>query len=183
MLRRYLLMKATESSYPPMTFEEIRVLLTQNFGPAIILEKYPHATPPAIRIPTQCIAEVGQMLHEHKRTYFDYLACITALDNGPEVNTLEIIYHLCSIPYNLQLMLKILVAKEKPGEPLPEVPSVGHVWRGAHWHEREAYDLVGIAFSKHPDLRRILLPIDWEGHPLRKDYVVQQQYHGIETKY
>lgn len=176
-------MKATESSHPPMTFEEIRVLLTQNFGPAIILEKHPHATPPAIRVPARCIAEVGQLLHEHTRTYFDHLACITALDNGPEANTLELIYNLCSIPYNLQLMLKVLVAREGPGEPLPEVPSVGHIWKGAHWHEREAYDLVGIAFSKHPDLRRILLPIDWEGHPLRKDYVVQQQYHGIETKY
>jgi NADH-quinone oxidoreductase subunit C len=166
-----------------MTFEEIEALLTQNFGPAIISEKYPHATPPAICVPAQCIAEVSQVLHEHKRTYFDHLACITALDNGLEANTLELVYNLYSIPYNLQLMLKVLVAREKPGEPLPEVPSVGHIWRGAYWHEREAYDLIGIAFSQHPDLRRILLPTDWEGHPLRKDYVVQRRYHGIETTY
>jgi NADH-quinone oxidoreductase subunit C len=182
-LQQYLLMKTTVFSYLPMTFEEIEVLLIQNFGTDIVLEKYPHATPPAMRVPTQCIAEVGQMLHEHKRTYFDHLACITALDNGPEANTLELIYNLYSIPYNLQLMLKVLIARERLGEPLSEVPSVGHIWKGAHWHEREAYDLVGIAFSKHPDLRRILLPIDWEGHPLRKDYMVQQQYHGIETQY
>ena len=176
-------MKATKSSYLPMTFEEIVVLLTQKFGPAIILEKDPHAMPPAIRVPARCIAEVGQMLHEHEKTYFDHLACITALDNGLEANTLELIYNLYSIPYNLQLMLKVLVVREKPGEPLPEVPSVSHIWRGANWHEREAYDLVGIDFTNHPDLRRILLPTDWEGHPLRKDYVVQQEYHGIETTY
>ena len=166
-----------------MPFEEIIRLLTQKFGPTIILEKDPHALPPAIRIPAQQIAKVGQMLHENKKTYFDYLACITALDNGPKANTLELIYNLYAIPYNLQLMLKILVIREQPGEPLPEVPSVSHIWRGANWHEREAYDLVGIGFTKHPDLRRILLPADWEGHPLRKDYAVQQQYHGIETTY
>jgi NADH-quinone oxidoreductase subunit C len=166
-----------------MTFEEIISLLIQNLGSAIILEKDPHAVPPAIRVPAQRIAEISQILHEHKKTYFDYLSCITALDNGPEANTLELIYHLYSIPYNLQLMLKVLVVREKPGEPLPEVPSVSHVWRSANWHEREAYDLMGISFTNHPDLRRILLPADWEGHPLRKDYAVKEQYHGIETTY
>ena len=176
-------MKAPKSSYLPMTFEEIISLLIQNLGSAIILEKDPHAVPPAIRVPAQHIAEISQILHEHKKTYFDYLSCITALDNGPEANTLELIYHLYSIPYNLQLMLKVLVVREKPGEPLPEVPSVSHVWRSANWHEREAYDLMGISFTNHPDLRRILLPADWEGHPLRKDYAVKEQYHGIETTY
>ena len=57
-------------------------------------------------------------------------------------NTLELIYHLYSIPYNQQLALKVLLAREKPGEALPAVPSVSHIWRGANWHEREAYDLV-----------------------------------------
>ncbi|MFM2428540.1 MAG: hypothetical protein RL012_424 [Bacteroidota bacterium] len=166
-----------------MTFEELINLLIQNLGPAIILEKDPHAVPPAIRVPAQRIAEIGQLLQTHKKTYFDYLSCITALDNGSEANTLELIYNLYSIPYDLQLMLKVLVVREKPGEPLPEVPSVSHVWRGANWHEREAYDLMGISFTNHPDLRRILLPADWEGHPLRKDYAVQEQYHGIETTY
>lgn len=166
-----------------MTYEEIVALLAQRFGPSIILEKYPHAIPPAVRIPARYIAEVGQVLHEYEKTYFDYLACIIALDNGSQANTLELIYNLYSIPYNRQLMLKILIAREKPGDPLPEVPSVSHIWRGANWHEREAYDLVGIGFTEHPDLRRILLPADWEGHPLRKDYVVQPQYHGIETTY
>ena len=166
-----------------MNFEETIKLLTQNLGPAIILKKEPHAIPPAICVPSRRIAEICQILHEHKKAYFDYLACITALDNGPKTGTLEIIYNLYSIPYNQQLMLKVSVEKEKPSEALPEVPSVSHIWKSANWHEREAYDLVGIRFANHPDLRRILLPADWEGHPLRKDYKVQQRYHGIEITY
>lgn len=165
-----------------MTLEEIILVLTQKLGSSIIVGQDPNSTPPAIYVPTQRIAEVGQVLHEHEKTYFDYLSCITALDNGPEANTLEVVYHLYSIPYHLQLTIKVLVAREKPGATLPTVPTVSHIWQGANWHEREAYDLVGIDFAKHPDLRRILLPADWEGHPLRKDYIVQQQYHGISIE-
>ena len=165
-----------------MTFEVIVALLTQRFGPDVILDQDERATPPALLIPAQRIAEVGQLLHEHEKAYFDYLACLTALDNGPEAGTLEVIYNLYSIPHNLQLMLKVQIARNQPGEPLPEVPSVSHIWRGANWHEREAYDLAGIRFDSHPDLRRILLPADWEGHPLRKDYETQQQYHGISIE-
>ncbi len=164
-----------------MTFQEISTLLTQTLGPEAISGEDNNATPPALLIPASRIVAVCQLLHTHEKTYFDYLACITALDNGPEAGTLEVIYNLCSIPYNLQLMLKVIVARNKPGEPLPEVPSVSHIWQGANWHEREGYDLVGITFTNHPDLRRILLPADWEGHPLRKDYEIQPQYHGIET--
>ena len=166
-----------------MNLEEIIQLITQNLAPATILEEEPHTIPPTIRVPSQRIAEVCQVLHEHQKTYFDYLNCITALDHGPQANTLELVYHLYSIPYNQQLTLKVLLVREKPGEALPEVPSVSHIWRSANWHEREAYDLVGISFTNHPDLRRILLPADWKGHPLRKDYVVQPQYHGIEVTY
>ena len=162
-----------------MRLKEIITLLTQQLGADVILAEDPDAIPPAILIPTQRIAEVGQVLHTHEKSYFDYLACITALDNGPEAGTLELIYNVYSIPNHLQLMLKVLVIREKPGEPLPEVPSVSHIWKSADWHEREAHDLMGIRFTNHPDLRRILLPADWEGYPLRKDYTMQQQYHGI----
>jgi NADH-quinone oxidoreductase subunit C len=96
---------------------------------------------------------------------------------------MEIVYNLYSIPYNSQLTLKVELIRNKADEPLPELPSVSHIWRTADWHEREAYDLMGIKFSGHPDLRRILLTADWQGHPLRKDYQIQETYHGIKVAY
>ena len=95
---------------------------------------------------------------------------------------MEVIYNLTSIPYEHNLMLKVVVPRNSNGSTLPSVPSVAHVWRTADWHEREAFDLVGIHFDGHPDLRRILLPTDWVGHPLRTDYQEEEQYHGIKTK-
>jgi NADH-quinone oxidoreductase subunit C len=162
-----------------MQLSAISALLRQNLDPTVVLEKCRKATPPAIVVPAQRIADVCQLLHDHPQTYFDYLACITALDNGPDIGTLEVIYNLYSIPYNLQLMIKLVVPRNKPQEPLPAVPTVSHIWQAANWHEREAYDLLGIDFTGHPDLRRILLPTDWQGHPLRTDYVPQEHYHGI----
>jgi len=166
-----------------MNAKGIIELIAPSFRPTIDLKEDEHAIPPAIHVPSSHIVEVCQTLQTHKKTYFDYLACITALDSGPQSNALALVYKLYSIPYNYQLMLKVGVAREKPGEPLPEVASVSHIWRSANWHEREAYDLVGIRFTNHPDLRRILLPADWEGHPLRKDYTMPAQYHGIKTTY
>ncbi|HAI76228.1 MAG TPA: NADH-quinone oxidoreductase subunit C, partial [Microscillaceae bacterium] len=116
--------------------------------------------------------------------YFDFLSCLTAVDNGVEAATMEVIYHLFSIPYQHKLCIKTIVSRSTPTEgTLPSVPSVSHIWRTANWHEREAYDLLGIEFIGHPDMRRILLPSDWEGYPLRKDYTHQEKYHGIRVAY
>jgi len=94
-----------------------------------------------------------------------------------------VIYHLNSIPFEHSFVLKVEVTRNKEDEPLPQVFSLTPIWKTADWHEREAYDLVGIDFIGHPDLRRILLPADWQGHPLRKDYKEQEFYHGIKVKY
>ena len=166
-----------------MTFESIVALLKEKFGEEIILATDLKSTPLAMQVPPEKIAVVCRELHENEQTYFDYLSCLTGLDNGPEAGTLEVIYHLYSIPYDLSITLKVIVPRNQEGEPMPEVPSVSHLWRTANWHEREAYDLLGIRFAKHPDLRRILLPADWTGHPLRKDYPLQERYHGIKVEY
>jgi NADH-quinone oxidoreductase subunit C len=92
-----------------------------------------------------------------------------------------VVYNLASIPYKKQLTLKVVKYHDRSREDLPSFPSVSTVWRTAEWHEREAYDLLGINFENHPDLRRILLPDDWEGYPLRKDYKAQEYYRGIKV--
>jgi NADH-quinone oxidoreductase subunit C len=135
------------------------------------------ATPKAIIAHADDLLEVCKILHTHEVLYFDMLSCLTGVDNGPEANTMEVIYNFYSIPFDHHLMLKVILPREKP-----EIESVGEIWRTALWHEREAYDLLGIHFKSHPDLRRILLPADWEGHPLRKDYQVQQYYRGVKVE-
>ena len=94
---------------------------------------------------------------------FDFLMNLAAIDYK---DRLAVVYNLYSFKTGKKISLKIFVAKDNPS-----VPSISRILPAADWHEREAYDLMGISFSAHPDLRRILLPDDWEGHPLRKDYI------------
>lgn len=164
-----------------MTFTELKDLLISHFGELIILKEEVSSLHASITIPTEQVVEVCQFLHENELTYFDMLSCLTALDNGVEAGTMEIAYNLYSIPYNHKLTLKVTFPRSL--DALPKVPSVSSVWRTADWHEREAFDLMGIEFTGHADLRRILLPEDWQGHPLRKDYQEQEHYHGIVVKY
>ena len=166
-----------------MSYSEIKELIVSMFGEEIILKEDTISPQPSITIGNDKLLEVCQFLHVQPQLYFDFLTCITAIDNGAEVGTMEVIYHLNSIPYEHGIVLKVEVERNKEGEPLPQVYSLTPIWKTADWHEREAYDLVGIDFVGHPDLRRILLPADWEGHPLRKDYKEQELYHGIKVKY
>jgi NADH-quinone oxidoreductase subunit C len=106
------------------------------------------------------------------------LSCITGIDNGPAAGTIDLAYNLYSIPFNLQLMVKLTIPRDNGS-----VGSVSSVWRTAEWHEREIYDMFGVHFDHHPDLRRILMPADWEGYPLRKDYKQQEYYRNIKLEY
>ena len=127
---------------------------------------------------TQDLVAVCDFLWRNPTTYFDSLSCVTAIDLGVDSGQMEVIYTLYSIPFHVTLHVRVVLDREKP-----EVPSLSGIWKTADWHEREAFDFFGIQFIGHPNLTRILLPADWEGHPLRKDYVEQERYHGIKVKY
>ena len=111
------------------------------------------------------IAGVCRFLKDEQQ--FVRLSTVTGVDRYPAEPRFEVVYHLHSLTRNLRLRLKVRLAGDSP-----EVDSVTSVWRSANWYERETFDLFGVRFRNHPDLTRIMLPEDWEGHPLRKDYPV-----------
>lgn len=117
-----------------------------------------------VTVPRGSIVDVCQFLRDEHG--FDMLADLCGADRGPEEEPrFEVNYHLFSTIHHKRLRLKVLLSDDDP-----KVESVTTVWRTAEWHERETYDLVGVVFEGHPDLRRILLPSDFDGHALRKDY-------------
>ena len=160
-----------------MTTNQIFDLMKNTFGQKV-LQINLNDVPQSIEITVKENYNLFIFLRDNDKLYFDMLSSITGIDNGPEDNTMEVIYNLYSIPFDLHLMVKIKIARE-----YAMVPTVSNIWKTANWHEREIFDLLGIRFEGHPDLRRILLPNDWEGHPLRKDDVLQERYHGIKIDY
>ena len=160
-----------------MTFEELKTLV-QSQCPSAVVGDDLATTPKSLLINVEEIHQVCEFLHANEKTYFDQLSCLTGLDSGEELGTMEVIYNLYSIPYDLHLMLKTTLDRNNP-----KIETVSDIWKTADWHEREVYDLLGIQFNSHPDLRRILLPDDWEGFPLRKDYVEQERYHDVVVKW
>ncbi len=163
-----------------MSFEDIKLLLVEKFGAGVIIGEETGGLQPALLIEPNYIAGVCLELRNNPKTYFDFLSSITSVDYGVEINKFGVVYHLASIPYQTQLTLKISKENNRDVNDLPSFPSITSVYRTADWHEREAYDLIGIFFEGHPDLRRILLPDDWEGFPLRKDYKTAEYYKGIK---
>ena len=120
-----------------------------------------------IYVPADRLVETCYALRDTPELGFDFLAEITAVDYLPRQPRFEVVYHLVSTRNALRLRLKVR---------LPDggtIPTVRLVWPAAGWPEREAWDMFGIVFEGHPDLRRLLMPDDWEGHPQRKDYPVQ----------
>ncbi len=115
------------------------------------------------------IFEICRFLHDEPEFSFDYLVDLCGVDYlGKKEVRFEVVYHLYSIKHRNGIRLKAEVAKDDL-----TIDSVVPIWAGVNWHERECFDMYGIAFKGHPDHRRILMPEDWEGHPLRKDYPVQ----------
>lgn len=152
------------------------------------------AIDPWIEVEPESLAEICRALKDDPQLSFDTLHCISAVDycepdekKAAKVDWqphIELLYHVSSIKHRHRIVVRVRLPRWKDGIEgrLPELPSVAGVWRSANWHEREVYDLSGVEFSGHPDLRRILCADDWLGHPLRKDYKQPNEYHGISTQ-
>lgn len=159
-----------------MEIQEIQNLLKKMFDSGIgdIVADKP--VDPFMLVDAGKINAVCFFLRDEESLQFDFMSCLSGVDYDND--NLAVVYHLYSYPHNHKIVLKVIVPKSNP-----KVQTVSDVWLTADWHEREAYDLLGIEFEGHPDLRRILLPEDWEGHPLRKDYKVQEFYKGMKIPY
>jgi len=119
-------------------------------------------------VPREHLRRACEFLLNDKNLRFTFLSDITAVDKFPLEPRFELNYHLLSLERRERIRLKVRVSGSDP-----VVPSVTSIWPAANWHEREAFDLMGVRFEGHPELTRILMPDDWEGYPLRKDYPVE----------
>jgi NADH-quinone oxidoreductase subunit D len=126
-----------------------------------------------VRIAPGRLHDACLFLRDDDALHCDFLRCLTGVDRKEAI---DVVYHVFSYGKRHGIVLRVRLDRERP-----EVASVQDVWPTANWYEREAYDLLGVAFRGHPDLPRLLLPDDWVGHPLRKDYQRPAEYHGIPT--
>ena len=161
-----------------MTPEQVFKKLQGKFGEEVVFDF--HADPakdkdPWFQVSPYQIEAVCEIMRTDDEMKFDYLECITGVDY-PDEKKIYVIYHVYSYAKKHRAVLKVLLDREDPA-----MPTLVNVWSTANWQERECFDLLGVLFEGHPDLRRLLLPDDWEGHPLRKDFEEKEDYHGIPT--
>jgi len=162
-----------------MDFAAIHQRLSAQFGERITALPA-EAAPPWAVVAAEAIADVAAFCKSDPELAFDNLMCLSAVDYlGPKEPEprLELVYHLFSYEHRHTFVLKVKLPRDGA-----RVPTCESVWGVANWHEREAFDMFGIAFEGHSDLRRILLPDDWVGFPLRKDWVDPDFYNGLHVK-
>jgi len=177
-----------------MTFQEMLQRLAAEFNSEVLLDAHTESKDPWIEVATEHVETVAHFLKYDPSLKFDSLCDLTGVDylepdpklaaKFPFEPHLEVVYHLQSIQFKHRIVMKVKLPRWKgdvEGQ-LPEVPSVSKIWAIADWHEREAFDLVGIHFTGHPNLVRILCVEDWVGHPLRKDYAFPLEYHGVRGR-
>ena len=133
----------------------------------------------SVTVRREKIIDICRYLYEDPDIRMDYLSDLCGVDYPGREFRFEVVYNLYSLKYRHRIRIKALVPANNPS-----IDSVVSIWNGANWHEREACDMFGVVFNGHPDLRRILMPEDWEGYPLRKDYPLEgpegQEYAGYE---
>ncbi len=176
-----------------MNVQDIYARLLRPFRPWLLSHGF-EAIDPWIEIRADGMSEVCRYLRGEPDLKFNMLHCITGIDyfepdpkKAAQVEQpphIELTYHLSSTTLRHRLVLKSKIPRWMEDEPglLPEMPSVSGIWSTADWHEREVFDLVGVYFLGHRDIRRILCPEDWEGYPLRRDYQMPAEYHGIPSR-
>ncbi len=153
-----------------MNANEMAALLKEQFGDKILESKLDVLCPWSVVVPG-AIVEVCRFLRSDERFLMDHLELLAGVDFKDRI---EVVYVLYSMRHRHRFILKCRLSRESP-----KIDTVESVWGVANWHEREAYDMFGIVFEGHSDLRRILCPDDWEGHPLRKDYVFPKSYREM----
>jgi len=176
----------------PLSVDDIHADLVGKFSEMIgPLRREPADTgTPYIIVKAEWIRDVCLYLRDAPNYLMNNLNLLSCVDfrqmKGEEhQGQLGVVYHLSSLQQvgdQWRTIHRCALRVYTPADD-PRVPSVARVWRSADWHEREGYDMFGIIFEGHPDLRRILLPDDWEGHPLRKDYKVPDYYNGMKVPY
>jgi NADH-quinone oxidoreductase subunit C len=150
--------------YPRQAPESVTATLREAFGDAVH-DEVVYRGEVTLVVDADKITDVAQFCRDTEGLEFNLLSDVTAVDYYPNEPRFAVCYHLYSIYHRTRVRLKVYL----PGD-APEVESVTPLWPAANWQEREAYDLIGITFRNHPDLRRILMPTDWVGNPQRKDY-------------
>ena len=131
---------------------------------------------PYLLVEPDAIIEVCRFLRDDTELKFEVLSDQTGVD-WPKEEKIQLVYHLYSYTGRHQIVLKVDLPRDNA-----KIVTVENIWKIANWFEREIFDLFGVIFEGHSDLRRILLPEDWVGHPLRKDYIEQEEYDGISTQ-
>ncbi len=158
-----------------MEAREVYALLEKQF-PDKVSDFKGDVPEPYLTVDPQAIVEICRFLRDHSTLKFEVLSDLTALD-WPKDEKIQIVYHLYSYSQRHQIVLKVDLPRDKP-----KIATTEGIWKVANWFEREVYDLFGVIFEGHSDLRRIMLPEDWVGFPLRKDYVEQEEYAGMSTQ-
>ena len=155
-----------------MTAEQIVAQLQQRFGEKIIAT-FPNDKHPRVHVNSENWREIAEYVFGDPLLKLDWLANHSGVDYVAD-GKMCCVYDLWSFDHRHSFAIKVFTPRD-----VPSIPSTADLWPAGDWHEREAYDLFGIDFPGHPDLRRILCADDWEGFPLRKDYVFPREYHGI----
>ena len=154
--------------------DQIHDLIKEQFGDSVVDDQR-DVVDPFLVVNAEVIEDLARFTRDDERLDFNLLSLIAGIDY-PDAGKIEVVYCLDSTTQNHRLIVKALLPRDNP-----RIRTLEGVWKTADWHERETFDLMGVIFEGHHNLVRILCAEDWEGHPLRKDYVIPDTYRGLKN--